>query len=396
MRIGVYLGRHSGGGGGIALYSRSLIRTYLDIIRDPASPATLFFYGESTVLTSELQNSLPVSGSARVVMRPLPERFGRKPGVLVDQLLLAYYSLRDRLDVLHSTPNFGPVASFARRIVTVHDLFQAYSPETHTGFTLNRFFYRALFAAQLPFVSRVVVDTPSVADEIRSRFGVPVERLTTIPLGLDDDIFEFLADPPANALVPPCGSAGYTLLLASSDPRKNLRRALAAWKETPGDLRASTLVVKLLDPGAESIVRSEIPDALASGDAHLLGWLSRTELFRCYLGARVLLFPSLAEGYGFPAVEALALGCRLVSPSLDCLQGIPADGIFNCDSQSVRSIALALRSAMESRPLATPEDRLLRAQKNAPRFPSMKVAMRNTFEIYRELAPELQAVPEHP
>jgi len=348
FRLGLYLGRHAGGGGGIGLYSAEILKHYLALLekREPSLPEIeLFVYAPTSFLDSR-----DFLTSSHLRWRALPERFGRKLGLLVDLFLVGLLAKRDRVELLHSTSNYACLGLGISQLITVHDLYQAWPPAGSKGLGFTSWFYKLLFRFQFPRVKHVVSDAASIASEVRERFRRTAQNTSVIPLGIESELQNYLLvpDTAAESWLKEKGlTAGYALLFAAADPRKNFRRSLQAWRSLPEHLRAQGLAVKLNEPEAELILRSELSEDELRKSVRILPWLTRIELFRLYRGASVSLVPSIAEGFGFPALESVSLGCPVVSPELDCLRSIASDKVFFCNPLETDSIGRALAMAME-------------------------------------------------
>jgi glycosyltransferase involved in cell wall biosynthesis len=154
--------------------------------------------------------------------------------------------------------------------------------------------------------------------------------------------------------------------------------------------RSLPLLVRALDRGAERQV-----EKLAAAGMCLvrLPWLNRPEMIAAYLGSSVVFAPTIAEGFGFPALEGLVCGCKVVSAPVEHLAGRPLEGLFLCDPLSADSMAQALTAAIEAgrteaaanlrrrierfRNPAAVDERLRR---------TLRDTCRETFRIYREVA----------
>lgn len=390
MRIGLYLGRHAGEGGGMAVYARELLLGIVRLLEDPANDSIeIVAYGDDTVLTREIEEEIAISPvlsqdmdawdfrSASSYFRPLPNgarcrvvlcRLSRGGGhrlrMLLDQLFLPLRFGIDRLTVVHSLANVALIAARGVRLATVHDLYQAWPPSAETvgGAERKRLvpsLYRALYRMQFRRLDHVVTDTPSVANEIVGRYGYDRARITSIPLGLDHVVASFAKCPPqpdrferrseeimrATRLEP-----GYLLYVGGLDPRKNLRRALRAYRDAGS---AYTLAIRTGDP-VSSVIDEEL--GADTGSVRLVPWISRDEWPYLLLNAAVLYVPTLAEGYGLPAAEALALGVPVVSGPLE-IYGAGSVSHHVCNPSLERSIADALTAAIDEAARAAPAGR---------------------------------------
>ncbi|HQH26027.1 MAG TPA: glycosyltransferase [Oligoflexia bacterium] len=430
MRVGIYLGRHAGGGGGIAVYARSLVAELFRLLeRQRSDEVELVFYGAKSLfepaLLDELELApvlfaakgvdlffgaascfrvLPNGAKCRVLIRFLPESFSRYADLLLDQMLVPVLLLRDRVHVLHSAANYGIIAARAAQVVTVHDLYQAWPIESaalkraQSGCVkpwtaLTRMYYRALFAWQFRRVSHVVTDCEEVAAEICRRYKFDRGRISTIPLGLDHSFERFFALGKERGKFDGENAAwlqrnelepGYVLVFASSDPRKNMARTLEAWLALPEKLRNRTLVLKANSARAKSAAERQLGVVPHAGCWKILPWSAREEMPFLYWNAAVVLVPTLAEGFGLPAVEALACGSVVVSGPHEELAGRRdlAGRLFLCEPEELKSISQALVSALEEADKG--RVRLELDQAGAVRL--MADAVRETFAVYHRTA----------
>lgn len=123
----------------------------------------------------------------------------------------------------------------------------------------------------------------------------------------------------------------YLLTMLGEDPRKNLDGFLSACGRLPADLRRDHLIVVAgaYRPPAIAAHRDQATRAGLAADRLLFtGTLTDAELVALYRGARLFVFPSLAEGFGLPIAEAAATGCPCLTSNttacpevLDCPEG---------------------------------------------------------------------------
>jgi glycosyltransferase involved in cell wall biosynthesis len=126
-------------------------------------------------------------------------------------------------------------------------------------------------------------------------------------------------------------------------PHKNHRRLLQAWAILAGDGIYPTLALTL-HPSRDKVLREEV---VATSDRHSLrirdlGQLPHQDLLRLYHRASALLFPSLAESFGIPLIEATEAGLPIIAPELDYVRDVCIP-IETFDAHSPRSIARAVK-----------------------------------------------------
>jgi glycosyltransferase involved in cell wall biosynthesis len=156
-------------------------------------------------------------------------------------------------------------------------------------------------ARRLP---EVVTVSDSSRQEIVSYLGVPAERVHTIPIGADTDLF---APDPATPRVP-----GRIVTTASADvPLKGLLPLIEALAKIRTERHAELVVVGSPRKGgrvAAAIERYGLEDAV-----RFVSGISDAELVTELRSAQVAVVPSLYEGFSLPAVEAMACGTPLVA-----------------------------------------------------------------------------------
>src|SRR5207253_8261841 len=110
--------------------------------------------------------------------------------------------------------------------------------------------------------------------------------------------------------------------------------------------------------------------------------VSRTSLVALYAGAEAFLFPSLAEGFGLPVLEAMACGTPVVTSDRSSLPEVAGDAAVLCDPTDPESIGEALSSVLRDPDLAV---RLGRSGlERAARYTWERRA-RETASLYRAL-----------
>jgi glycosyltransferase involved in cell wall biosynthesis len=190
----------------------------------------------------------------------------------------------------------------------------------------------------------LITDTEASREDIVRHLGVPQERVHVIYPGLRS-IFHLCHESAAFESVRRRYGLPerFVLFVGTLEPRKNLRRVLSAFRM----LRAHrgfqpALVIVGRRGWLYRSIFSELSRGGLAQHVHVTGYVHDRDLVTLYNMARLLVFPSLYEGFGFPCIEAMACGCPVVTSSRGALQEVSGDFAVHCDPEDVTAIADAI------------------------------------------------------
>ncbi|MGO4127700.1 glycosyltransferase family 4 protein [Inquilinus sp. YAF38] len=216
-------------------------------------------------------------------------------------------ALHRRDAVLWSPANTGPVAR-RRQVVTIHDM----SPVDHPEWFTPRFaaWYKMIVTSVARRAARVLTVSQFSAGRIAELSGRPLDRIDVAYPGVDPRFFDAA---PGEALARyDLAGRPYVLIIGTLEPRKNLERAIEAWRLAQPKLGPDTVLA--IGGGLsnqrifkDAALGAEIPNV------RLLGYVDDALLPGLYAGASAFLYPSVYEGFGLPPLEALAAGAPVVT-----------------------------------------------------------------------------------
>ncbi|HSB62898.1 MAG TPA: glycosyltransferase family 1 protein [Thermoanaerobaculia bacterium] len=163
----------------------------------------------------------------------------------------------------------------------------------------------------------------------------------------------------------------YLLFLGNDKPHKNLDGLLGAWLRVRAANSSLSLVLAGVEPAR----------ALPEG-AKAVGWVPEEDLPALLAGARALVLPSFAEGFGLPVLEAQAAGTPVACSDLPALREAAGDAAVYFDPTDAASIATVLTAL-----LGDEEKRSLlrkRGRERAAQFTWRRAAER-TAKIYEDV-----------
>lgn len=296
---------------------------------------------------------------------------GELTGHLWEQFDLPRFLKKHGRPVLVNLCNMAPLY-YPRNVVMIHDLAVLHNPK---WFSLKFRAYYRWALSQIAGKSLKVLTVSSFSKhKIMELLRVPQERIAVIP-GAVAESFSHLADEPF-----PNKHGRYVLAVSSLDPRKNFARLIEAF------LRAKLRDVKLIVAGGQSHVFSDprLQDVLDDADNIVLtGYLRDPELAGLYQHALCLVYPSLYEGFGLPALEAMACGCPVVASRIASLPEVCGDAAYYVEPYDIDSIAEGIRK------VATDEQlRKTLTEKGSERVAmfSWKASAKRLLEVIEEVA----------
>jgi len=284
-----------------------------------------------------------------------------------------------RIDILHSTGNTLPLRLKEKTVVTVADLQYKKYPENiplARRMYLNWFVPRSVRRADL-----VLTISQHTKESIMYHFGTPAEKIRVIYLaGLSEKDAEQMQASNEEVDV----KQPYLLSVGSSLPHKNLPRLIEGFaKVAPAIPHNLVIVGEGFDQ--RSVLHQMLVNTGLAGSKRIQmrGFIGRRELLALYRRADAFVLPSLYEGFGIPAIEAMECGCPVVAANCTALPEVIANAGLFFDPLSVDSIAEALGRVCRSSTLR--EDLRARGQLRAKQFSWEKMAA-ETLQAYEQVA----------
>jgi alpha-1,3-rhamnosyl/mannosyltransferase len=325
---------------GIGHYARSLAKE----LAASGELDLTYFYGFGW---SKSLRDLPVANitSAKTtVKRFVPRAYDLNR--YVQQRLFNFGVRRSRFDLYHD-PNFLAFDFDGPTVITAHDLSWLHYPETHPAErvqAMNRRLPRALERS-----AQVITDAESVRAEIVETYRVAPDRVTAVPLAARAVFRPYSAADCAGALA----AHGlewrrFVLCVGTLEPRKNLELALRAYSALPMALRERMpLVIAGMKGWLTSLLDSLITPLVNSGRARTVGYVDDAALAALYASARMLIYPSLYEGFGLPPLEAMASGTPVIVSDVSSLPEVVGDAGIQVDPHDVDALRDAIRLLSE-------------------------------------------------
>jgi len=268
----------------------------------------------------------------------------------------------------------------AQTVVTIHDVFSAVSSQFATDD------FRAMknkrYMELIERADRIVCVSECVKRDVISALKADPQKLRVVYEAGGEGFWPRSENDVAAVRQKYNLPAPYLLFVGSINKRKNIPAMVEAFAAAQSQLKSDLhfAIAGRIGYGGEEI-RAQIEKSGCAKRVHILGYVPDADVPTLYSGAYALLFATLYEGFGIPAIEAFACGCPVIGSNVGSLPEIIGDAGLLVDPQSVDSIAhqiVQLSEPQVRRSLS--EKGLLRAE-----LFSWQKAATECLSIYQEL-----------
>ena len=331
MRIGIdcrkILNPEKGESAGVGHYTYHLVLNLLQL--DTQNEYVLFF--DRSVRSKRIAKFKKPNTTIRYFpfsqyTRFLPERY--------TQYLISAMLEREKLDVFHATISELPKNYSGFSVITLHDLAEFKTPESFPRKDREELCRRT--ADALNKADRIITVSNATKDDLLYLFEIDPNRVQVIYHGVDKRFFETNSKEEIQRVKNKFKiTDNYILYLGTIEPRKNILRLVRAFEELKKQHRADSDVTEKyqlvlaggLGYGAKSKIQ-KIQQSEFKSDIIIPGYIKPDDIGALYQGASVFAFPSLYEGFGIPALEAMAKSVPVLASNLPSLPEIVSSAAY--------------------------------------------------------------------
>jgi glycosyltransferase involved in cell wall biosynthesis len=245
------------------------------------------------------------------------------------------------LDLVHAPVNVTPLVSGVPRVVTIHDLAFHLFPAQYPG--AKQRYLRVMTRLSVRRATHVIAVSEATRRDVLRLYGADPARVVTVPNGVgaefrplpDDEVARFRRD---NDL-----PERFILFLGTLQPRKNLETLLRAYARVEAEVGWPLVVVGAAGWLYEPVFATARALGLAER-VRFTGYAAPETLPFWYNAAGMLVYPSLYEGFGLPALEALACGTPVIAADASSLPEVVGDAGLLVKPRDIDGFAHAILS----------------------------------------------------
>ena len=267
----------------------------------------------------------------------VPER--RPARLLWEQTQAPRLARRIGADLWHGPHYTLPLRLEIPSVVTVHDLTFFEHPEWHER-TKVRFFRRMIRSA-CARAGAIVAVSPHTSRRLEAVLA-PTAPVIVAEHGVDHERFVPAADGDLELLARAGIAAPFVAFAATIEPRKDVPNLIHAFAQVAGRHPKLKLVIAGRDGWGTEAVRDAAAQSGVTTRILRVGWMDDAVLPAFFRRAEVVAYPSLEEGFGLPALEALACGAALVTTTGSAMEDVVGDAAALVPPRDTDALAAAI------------------------------------------------------
>ena len=235
----------------------------------------------------------------------------------------AIETLAGNVDVAHSMHPLMLPSRRAARVITIHDLYFLDHPEDTEREIRGD--YAELAPSHAQRCDAIVAVSEYTASQVRSRFGIPAEKIAVCPPAPPKWATRS-AEATGPALSERSESKGPILFVGTIETRKNVTALLEAYARLLSrDPRTPDLILAGRAGAGAGAVLDRLKASPFAGKVRHLGYVSDDQREQLFRQAAMIMMPSLDEGFGMPALEAMTMGVPVVAANRGALPEVVGD-----------------------------------------------------------------------
>lgn len=331
MKIALDASRAVNEKAGIGRYVKELIE---NLIKDQKNQYKLFFNFVSDYENKKKEAEKFKRENTEIIITKIP-------GPVKERLLnsrIGFYRVKLKGCDVFLAPTFldFDISLKMPQVVIIHDLTMFHYPKLNLS---DYFQKKTKLAAEK--AQKIVTISSSTKNDLIDFLKIDNQKIEVIYPGLNE--FPKVVSQLPEGLKP----KEYILSVGTLEPRKNLKNLLIAYSELPDKLQEKYPLVIVGGKGWST--DEELKTIGQMKNVRWLGYIGDDVLARLYKDAKVFVYPSLYEGFGFPIIEAMQFGTPVITSNLSSMPEAGGDAAIYIEPKDPKSILSGLQKVLEGK-----------------------------------------------
>lgn len=342
MKIGIDISQLAYEGTGVARYVEKLVLTLVTI--DKKNEYIL--YGNSLRKKAVLDLYYE---TVRVKNNKISKKIIPLPQTLIEIFwnklhILPIESFIGKVDIFHTSDWVEPPAK-ALKVTTIHDFLVFKYPFLFPEEIVET--QKRRISWVIKESNAIIVDSHSTKKDGVELLAIPEDKMFVVYPGVAENFKPIEKDRLSQVLKKYLIAKPYLLSVGTREPRKNIEKVIEAFKIIKKNIDLQLVIVGKLGWG-----RERVPD---DSDIKLLGYVPDEDLQALYSGTACFVYPSLDEGFGFPVLEALACGAKVVTSGGGSLKEVGGKYAHYVDPENYQDIVQGILIMLDKNKKETEE-----------------------------------------
>ena len=347
-------------------------------------------WSASEIQTSEQESPrlIPFSFSACAALNvaPAPLRLASYPlnaawSVMTQRRFWGLGQLAKQVDLIHATDHYVPKSSAVPVVATLMDALPLSNPEwSRKEFRLAKNF---LWRRALNWANEIITISEYSKQQIVMWAGISAEKITVIPLGVAPSWFQDVTDDLIAKVRRQYNLPDmFFVSVGTLQPRKNIARTIQAHRLLPTAVRkrAPLLIIGRAGWQCDEVLKL-IDQESVDGSVRWLRLVPDVDLLPILKLSKALVFPSLAEGFGLPVLEAFAASVPVITSNSTSLPEVAGDAAILINPYDVQALSSAMHRVLEDNALI--ENNIRLGRERARDF-TWAACAQATLDVYRK------------
>lgn len=257
-----------------------------------------------------------------------------------EQYELPRYLKKIGSPLLINLTNTAPVF-YDNQVTVIHDLAFLHNPDWYTRRAAA--FFKFIVGRSAAVSKKIITVSEFSKSEIVRFLNIPGSKIEVVYSGIPESILNYYDEKSEN------NHGDYILTVSSIEPRKNLRNLIEAFRK----LNSKNLKLLIAGTGNLEVFSAMNLDNLKHENIFMLGYVPDKMLVNLYKNAKVFVYISFYEGFGFPPAEAIACGCPTIVSNVGSMPEVCGNFAYYCnpfDTDDIKNVMYSVLSKDERIP----------------------------------------------